>query len=59
MFLEIHFFSLFTTKSGKFSKFVASTAILSQIKVFCKNIGDTTLASYSTKVAAPPLVLRD
>ena len=48
----------FTTSSGKFSKFGASNAILFQIKVFGKNIKETTLANYFTKVTARPSFTR-
>ena len=58
MFLEIFFFSSFITNSGKFSKFDSNSAILFQIKVFSKNIKETTLASYFTKVTVCPSFTR-
>ena len=48
----------FTTSSGKFSKFGASNAILCQIKVFGKNIKETTLANYFTKATTRPSFTR-
>ena len=46
--------SSFFTNSAKFSKFHAEKVILFQIKVFCKNIKETTLARYFIKVTAHP-----
>ena len=48
------FLGSFTTSSEKFTKFDANNAILFQIKIFGKNIKETTLASYITKVTARP-----
>ena len=40
----------FSTSSAKFKKFDAGNMILFQIKVFARNIKDTTLARYFIKV---------
>ena len=53
-FLKTLFLSSYTTSTGKFNKFDATNPILLQIKFFGKNVKVTTLASYFTKVTAPP-----
>ena len=52
------FLNTFTGSSGKFSKFDAINAILFKIYVFDKNIKETALASYFTKVTARPSFMR-
>ena len=42
----------FTTSSVRFSKFDAMNVILLQIKVFTRDIKETTLARYFIKVTA-------
>ena len=46
------FLNLCNTNSAKFSKFDFNNAILFQIKVFRKNIKETTLVNYFAKVTA-------
>ena len=46
--------SAFSTSSAKFSKFDAGNVILFQIKVFGRNIKETTLARYFIKVTSRP-----
>ena len=54
IFLEILFVSSFTTRSVRFSEFDSQKVTLSQIKVFIRNIKETTLARYLIKVTALP-----
>ena len=49
---EILFVSSFTTSSAEFSEFDSRNMILLQIKVFGRNIKETTLATYSLKLTA-------
>ena len=44
--------SSFLTSSAKFSKFDAGKVILFQIKVFRRNIKETTLGRYFIKITA-------
>ena len=44
----------FSTSSAKFKKFDAENMILFQIKVFARNIKETTLARHFIKVTARP-----
>ena len=48
------FISSFFTNSAKFIKFGAGNGVLFQIKVFGRNIKETTLARYFIKVIARP-----
>ena len=48
----------FTTSSGRFSKLDPGNMILFQIKVFVRNIKETTLAKYFIKVTARPSLKR-
>ena len=48
------FVSLFSTSSAKFSESDSGNVILFQIKVFGRNIKETTLARYFVKVTARP-----
>ena len=48
------FVSSFTTSSTRFSKFGIHNLIFFQIKVFGRNITDTSLARYFIKVTARP-----
>ena len=50
--------SSFTTSSARFSKFDAGNVILFQIKVFARNIRETTLATYVIKVTVRPSFTR-
>ena len=52
---------LFTTSCARFSVFYARNVVLFQIKVNARNIKETTLARYFTKVTARPsfMQLRD
>ena len=50
--------SSFTTSSARFSKFDAGNVILFQIKVFSRNIRETTLATYVIKVTVRPSFTR-
>ena len=50
MFFGILFISSFFISSANFSKFDAGNVILFQIKVFGRNIKETTLARYLIKV---------
>ena len=54
MFLEILFISSFTTGSAKFREFHIGSMVLFQIKVFERNIKQTSLAKYFIKVTACP-----
>ena len=49
---EILFVRSFTTSSAEFSEFDSRNMILLQIKVFGRNIKETTLATYSLKLTA-------
>ena len=53
-FLDILFIGSFTASSARFSEFDAGNIILFQIKVFARNIKETTLARYVIKVMARP-----
>ena len=53
-FLDILFVSSFTTNSTRFSNFDIRNMILFQMKVFGRNIKETTLARYFIKVTARP-----
>ena len=53
-FLEILFISGFFTSTARFSKFDAENVILFQIKVFDRNIKETTLERYFIKVTTRP-----
>ena len=57
-FLEILYISSFFTSSAKFSKFDAGNVILFQIKVFGRNIKETTPERYLTKLTARPTFTR-
>ena len=48
------FIGSFTIISARFSKFDAGNVILFQIKVFGRNIKETTLARYFIKVTTRP-----
>ena len=50
IFLEMLFVNSFTTSSARFSESDIRNVILFQIKIFGRNIKDTTLASYLIKV---------
>ena len=50
--LVILFIGSFTTSSARFSEFDTGSIILFQIKVFARNIKETTLARYFIKVNA-------
>ena len=50
--------SSFAISSAKFSEFDAGNVILCQIKVFARNIKETTLARYLIKVTARPSFTR-
>ena len=50
--LVILFIGSFTTSSARFSEFDTGNIILFQIKVFARNIKETTLARYFIKVNA-------
>ena len=54
MILEVVFFNLLTTSSGRFSEFDYGNAILFQIKVFSNKIKETTLLRYFVKATAHP-----
>ena len=58
MFLEILFISSFSTNFAKFSKFDAGNVILFPIKVFGRNILQTTPARYYIKVTVRPSLMR-
>ena len=51
---EILFVRSFTTSSAEFSEFDSQNMILLQIKVFGRNIKETTLATYFLKLTARP-----
>ena len=53
-FLQILLIGSFTTSSARFSEFDAGNVKLFQIKVFARNIKETTLARYFIKVTARP-----
>ena len=53
-FLDILFVSSFTTNSTRFSNFDIRNMILFQMKVFGRNIKETTLARYFIKVTGRP-----
>ena len=57
-FLEILFVSSFSTSFAKFSEFDAGNVILFPIKVFGRNIKETTLARYFIKLAPRPSFTR-
>ena len=48
------FINSFFTSPAKFSELDAGNVILFQIKVFCRNIKETTLARHFIKVTARP-----
>ena len=50
IFLEMLFVNSLTTSSARFSESDIRNVILFQIKIFGRNIKDTTLASYLIKV---------
>ena len=52
------FESSFTTSFARFSEFDSRNVILLQIKLFGRNIKETTLASYFIKVTARPSFTR-
>ena len=56
--LQIFFVSSFTISSASFSEFDNLNMILFQIKVFGRNIAETTLASYFIKVTAHSSFMR-
>ena len=58
MFLEILFISSFFTNSAKFSEPDAGNVTLFQIKVFARNIKETTRARYFRKVTTRPSFTR-
>ena len=58
MFLETFFISSISTSSATFSKFDALNVILFQIKVFGRDIKETTLAKYFIKVTVCPSFTR-
>ena len=53
-FLDILFVSSFTTNSTRFSNFDIRNMILFQMKVFGRNIKETTLSRYFIKVTGRP-----
>ena len=53
MFLEILFLRSFTNRSDRFSEFDRQNVILFEIKVFRRNIKETTPARYFIKVTVP------
>ena len=53
-FLDILFVSSFTSSSAGFSEFDSWNVILFQIKDFVRNIKETALVKYFTKVIASP-----
>ena len=55
---DILFISSFSTSYAKFSEFDVGNVILFQIKVFGRNIKETTLARYVIKVTARPSFTR-
>ena len=56
--MEILFISSFSTSSAKFIEFEAGNGILFQIKVFGRNIKETTLARCFINVTARPSFTR-
>ena len=56
--MEILFINSFSTSSTKFSKFNARILNLFQIKVFSRNIKETTLVKCFIKVTARPSFTR-
>ena len=58
MFLEILLANPVTTSSVSFSEFDSRNTILFQIKVFGRNIKETTLARYFIKVTGRPSFTR-
>ena len=57
-FLEIPFVNLFATSSARFIEFATRNLVLFQIKVFGRNVKETTLARYFIKVNACPSFTR-
>ena len=52
--MEILFIRFLPTSSAKFSEFDSGNMILFQIKIYGRNIKETTLARYFIKVTARP-----
>ena len=57
-FLEILLVSSFTTSSARFTECDSKNVIFFQIKVFDRNIKETTLARYFIRLTARPSFMR-